>query len=81
MNKPVKHQERIDIEEILDREGAFASGWMQRPVVRWGAAALAALLLLALAWSFVGSERAVRYITEPATRGNLMVIVTATGSV
>jgi HlyD family secretion protein len=80
MNKPVKHQERIDIEEIVDRE-VSTSGWLQRPVARWTAAILATLLLLAIGWSFFGGDTAVRYLTEPATRGNLIVIVTATGSV
>jgi HlyD family secretion protein len=81
MNKPVKHQEQVDIEAILGMEGTSASGWLHRPALRWGAAVVAGLLLLALAWSFVGSGRGVRYITEPVTRGDLTVIVTATGSV
>jgi HlyD family secretion protein len=81
MNKPVKHQEQVDIEAILGMEGTSASGWLHRPALRWGAVVVAGLLLLALAWSFVGSGRAVRYITEPVTSGNLVVIVTATGSV
>lgn len=81
MNKPVKHQEQSDIEAILGMGASSRSGWMQRRQVKWAAAALAGLLLLAIAWSFVGSERAVHYITEPATRGNLIVIVTATGAV
>jgi HlyD family secretion protein len=81
MNKTVKHQERADIEAILGVGGASASGWMHQPVLRWGAAGLAGLLLLAIAWSFFGSDRAIHYVTEPVTRGNLVVIVTATGSV
>lgn len=39
------------------------------------------LLLLAAFWLFGGGSSAVRYVTQPATRGNLTVIVTATGSV
>jgi HlyD family secretion protein len=81
MNKPVKQQERSDIEAILGMEASSRLGWMQHQQVKWAAAALAGLLLLATAWSFVGSDRAIHYVTEPATRGNLVVIVTATGSV
>jgi HlyD family secretion protein len=81
MNKPIKYQERSDIEAMLGMEASSRSGWLRRRQAKWAAVALAGLLLLGIAWSFVGGERAVRYITEPATRGNLIVTVTATGSV
>src|SRR5690606_1088597 len=43
---------------------------------------VAALLLLAgLLWAFSGSTSAVRYVTAPVTKGSLVVLVTATGSV
>ena len=45
------------------------------------AASLIALVLLFLFWSQRSIDGAVSYISEPATRGNLTVVVTATGSV
>jgi HlyD family secretion protein len=81
VNKPIKPRQRLEIEEILGKATASASSQWQRPSLRWGAAALALLLLAVLVWTFGGSSTAVRYVTESVTRGNLVVIVTATGSV
>lgn len=47
----------------------------------WGGAGIAALLVAALIWSSLRGESAIRYTTEPATRQELVVRVTATGSV
>jgi HlyD family secretion protein len=38
-------------------------------------------LLAAMLWWLTGSGAAIRYVTEPVSRGNLVVIVTATGSI
>jgi HlyD family secretion protein len=81
MNKPVGPKGRADISAILAKGVSSTPRWMQRWEVKGGAAALAALLLVAIAWSFSGTGGAVRYVTEPVTRGGLIVIVTATGSV
>jgi HlyD family secretion protein len=81
VNKPIKPRQRLEIEEILGKAAISASGLRQRQMLRWGAAALALLLLAVIVWTFGGGTTAVRYITEPVTRGNLVVVVTATGSV
>ncbi len=47
----------------------------------WGGAGVAALLVAALIGSSLRGESAIRYMTEPATRQELVVRVTATGSV
>lgn len=80
MNKPVKAPERLDIEAILGREGTSAPAWISRSEVKGGAALLAAVLVIWALWSLTRSADNVRYVTEPVTRGNLTVIVTATGS-
>jgi HlyD family secretion protein len=81
MNKPVESKRRSDIEVILAKGAYSTPRWMQRGEVKWAAAALAALLLLAITWSFSSTSSAVHYVTEPVTHGSLIVIVTATGSV
>jgi HlyD family secretion protein len=48
---------------------------------RWWIWALAALLFAAVLFSVLGREsQPVKYVTEPATRGNLVVTVSATGT-
>jgi HlyD family secretion protein len=81
VNKPIKPRQRLEIEEILGKAATSTPGWWQRPMVRWGAGALALLLIAGVFWTFGGSSNGVRYVTEPVTRGNLIVLVTATGSV
>ena len=81
MNTPVTPRERKDIEAILSAEANSAAGWLQRRTVRWGAAVVLLALVAAIIWTFSGGKAAVRYITEPAVRDRLVVIVTATGSV
>jgi HlyD family secretion protein len=80
VNKPVEPRERIDIEAILGKEATSLPGWVHRREAKWAAATLLALLALWVIWSLSGSTNGVRYTTEPAARGNLIVIVTATGS-
>lgn len=79
MHTPVPPQNRTDIQAIL--KTSSASSWTQRWWVKSGAVVLAGSLLLLIVWSFSGRTNAVRYLTEPVTRGSLVVIVTATGSV
>ena len=81
MTKPVEPRERMDIEAILGLGATAGAGWLRSRELRWAAAAVAGLVFVALVWSFNRGKTAVSYITEPATRGSLVVFVTATGSV
>lgn len=69
---------RLDIDKLLAGAGtgSSAGSW-----IKWGGAGIAALLVAALIWSSLRGESAIRYTTEPATRQELVVRVTATGSV
>jgi HlyD family secretion protein len=73
---------RRDIEEILGLADSKRAAWLKswRSYLIAGGAMLAGLALF-WAWSFSGSNIAPKYITEPAERGQLTVIVTATGTV
>lgn len=73
--------ERVSIEKVLklDQDQAARPSSKRNRQVLAGAAAL--LLLLGLLWTFSGSTSAVRYVTAPVTKGSLVVLVTATGSV
>lgn len=79
MNKPIEPKGHVDLQAIL--AAATDSTWYQRRGLKWVAIAVSAILLLALVWYFGGKSNAVNYVTEPVARGNLTVIVTATGSV
>src|SRR5689334_16270842 len=57
---------------------ARASG---RPYWLLGGGLVAALLIAAAAWVWLGTGSAVRYVTAPATRGPITRAVTATGTV
>lgn len=81
MNKPIEPKERVDIQAILGLGAEAASPWKRWRTQILAGLAVAALLLLSMLWLFGAGTNAVRYVTEPATRGNLTVIVTATGSV
>ncbi len=72
---------RTMIEQILQR-GAPGSGHLlaSRPI-RWAAAGVGVVALALVAWSMSGTRTTVRYVSAPAERGNLIVVVTATGSV
>jgi HlyD family secretion protein len=69
---------RLDIDKLLAGAGtgSSAGSW-----IKWGGSGIAALLVAALIWSSLRGESRVRYTTEPATRQELVVRVTATGSV
>ena len=81
MNKPIEPKQSADIQTILGLSAERASPWARWRKKVLAAAAFGVLLLLAGYWYFGGGSGAVRYVTEPATRGNLTVLVTATGSV
>ncbi len=70
---------RPDIQAVLGSRAGPRRGRL------WGLslALLGGLAVLGLMgfWSMRGSGNAIRYVTEPATRGTLVVLVTATGSV
>jgi HlyD family secretion protein len=78
----VSHKSDTDIAEILgiDQKGANHGRMRWR---RWAFITVAAIALAGIAAYFIGGKSAqgMRYITEPVTRANLTVIVTATGSV
>ena len=73
-------QKRPDIEAVLGTGEHAPSRIFQRRTLLWALAAAAVVLGLAAYWAFSGGRADVRYVTEPATRGHLTVIVTATGS-
>ena len=83
MNAPDRTQRmRPDIEKILGLEKSTASSPLQSwmPHIKTGAAIATALALI-LYFGFGGSKSTVKYITQPAIRADLVVIVTATGTV
>jgi HlyD family secretion protein len=70
-----------DIQDVLGREPASAGRqWLWR-TLRWTSAAIAFFLVAGIVWWFGNGTNLVTYVTEPVTRGDLTVIVTATGSV
>lgn len=72
-----KRSSAPDVETIL---GPAAGGRTRRRLL-WTAAVLAGLAVLYGLWSLRNGTEDVRYTTQPATRGDLTVLVTATGSV
>ena len=81
MNKPIEPKDRLEIQSILRAGGSLSPSWLQRREVRWGAAVVVGVLLLAGIRLMSTGNTAVRYVTEPVKRDNLTVLVTATGSV
>lgn len=71
-----------DIESILGLNRSETSGMFEkwRPQIIAGAV-VAGLIVLYLLWSMSGSTGAPKYETSPVSRGDLTVIVTATGTV
>lgn len=80
-NQPEKSQpsDRRDVESILNDIGAAPRRWIS-PAAVWAALLLGAVAVATGYWLWGSAQSAVRYVTEPASRGNLVVIVTATGS-
>jgi HlyD family secretion protein len=69
-----------DIEALLGIGERRRFGVFRRRIVWWLAAAAAVMIGGYAVWSLSSSGAAVTYVTEPVTRGNLTVLVTATGS-
>ena len=81
MNKQPTRGEHADIRALLGLDKLPTSALMDRKLLAWGGAA-GLLLLLALAFVFRGGSGAEqRFVVEPASRVDLTVIITATGSV
>ena len=69
-----------DIEAILGVGEHTHAGLFRRRNLIWAAVAVIAGIGLYAAWSMSGGQPGMSYATEPVTRGNLTVVVTATGS-
>jgi HlyD family secretion protein len=69
-----------ELEAILGVRARPSSRILRWRNLMWAAAAAILLIVLYAAWPLGGSRGATRYTTAPAARGNLTVIVTATGS-
>ena len=77
MNKPVSPTERLSIEAVLRMGSSRAGG-----VKLWYLVVAGFIALPLVLWLVVGSTAtSTKYLTDPATRGALTVVVTATGSV
>lgn len=72
-------RKRPDIGQILGKEASRFQ--MPQPMLVAGGAAIAAVVAVLLYWSLSGSSNTSHYLTAPAARGDLSVLVTATGSV
>lgn len=78
---PSDSKERVTVQSIIGaatRETAGLAGW---PGAKWVLAGLALLAAAATYWVSSNSASSVRYVTAEVQRGNLTVLVTATGSV
>ncbi len=80
MDNPVEPQQLQNITQVLGL-GTTGTRPSRRRLAIYGAIAVALLALLAWFAASSRSGSAVRYVSEPVVRGNLTVIVTATGSV
>lgn len=78
-----RQQERArpDIETVLGLGKTQTSVWRRHWRLLTAAGVVAVLLALVLLWGGGGNRGRLRYTTEPATRTDLTVIVTATGTV
>jgi HlyD family secretion protein len=73
-------REAGSIEAILEVGKQARAGILQRRNLFWIAIAAGLAIGAYVLWSLGGSGAPIRYVTEPAARGALTVIVTATGS-
>jgi HlyD family secretion protein len=69
-----------DVEAILGVGENRRLGILRRRNLVWAALAVLVAVGVYAFWSLSGTRAAVTYVTEPAARGNLTVIVTATGA-
>jgi HlyD family secretion protein len=82
VNIPTRQPDQADIRAILGLDRPVAArlrAWRRYGL--WAALAVAILAGLYAVWGGSGTGNALRYVTQPATRGDLTVIVTATGTV
>jgi len=70
---------RPDIHAVLGTRGR--SGGLRLWGLSFGVIGVLVIAALAGFWSLRGAGNAVRYVTDPVTRGTLVVLVTATGTV
>jgi HlyD family secretion protein len=70
-----------DIESVLGLAQAGDGRRRRRRLLLLGGFLAAILLAILLVWQSARSDGSLRYITEPALRGDLVVTVTATGSI
>jgi len=70
-----------DINAIFDARADGPGSWWKRRYVGWAAIVIAAVVVGYWLLVGFGSASQVRYVTEKAARGDLTVIVTATGTV
>jgi HlyD family secretion protein len=78
--KPVPAAKQPGGDDLMDALGLEAETGSRGP---WTGGGLAIAALLLAAWYVMSSDSSerTRYVTQPAARGNLTVLVTATGSV
>jgi len=69
-----------DVKRILGIGKPTSSGIFRWRHLVWGAIAAVLIAGLYALWPLGGSRAALKYITEPAVRANMTVIVTATGA-
>jgi HlyD family secretion protein len=81
VNKPINRDERMSIEKILEIGREAGHTLPDGNLARWISAAVAGLVVAIIAWAINGTTSRMLYVTEPAERGALIVLVTATGSV
>jgi HlyD family secretion protein len=83
MSRPEQARKlRPDIEKVLGISMSSEASWLRDRRSQIIAGLVAVILLgLFVNWGIGGSGRALRYVTQPAMQSELIVIVTATGTV
>ena len=73
--------ERVSIDKVLSLGTRRDAGWLSGSRGRVAAAIVAAFVIAGLYWLLSTPRSAVSYTTVPVSKGSLVVVVTATGSV
>ncbi len=81
MNKQPTRDEHSEIRALLGLDQPRVSRFLSRRLVAWAGLATLLLLLAVAAMFRAGSGAEQSFVVEPATRTDLTVIITATGSV
>lgn len=81
MSKPEDRKPRVDIDAVLSGAQSAQARALPRSILKWSVLLVVAALVIWAAISMRSGSGGVRYVTDPATRGSLVVTVTATGSV